>query len=326
MNLLLTGCAGFIGFNFLKEFKSVRNEFQKVISIDKMGYASKHIEKNYFELCDELKIETVATNINSINFRLPGKWVVLNFASESHVDNSINDPLVFFMENVSIIPSLIKCVGIDNIVKFIQISTDEIYGDIPLDTPSMFWFEYDRPSPYKPNNPYSASKGAQDLFLRSLNHTFGLNIQTIRLANQFGPWQHKEKFISKSILRALENKPIELHGDGSNIRQWTPVVDSVKVIKDVLINKINDPLVHIAHQHKLINNENVVKIWGEILKKNYGIGIECVFIENRRGNDIMYALKTSPTINSYFTEDLYTRFEETIDWYVNNKEKFLEDL
>jgi len=326
MNLLLTGCAGFIGFNFLQEFVKIRNQFDKVLSFDKEGYASYHIIGEYRSLCLENNIEHVSHNINDINYHLKGDWVILNFASESHVDNSISDPLGFYLENVKIIPSLIKCIGMHNIIKFIQISTDEVYGDIPQDTPSLLWFDYDRPSPYLPNNPYSASKASQDLLLRSLAHTFDLPVQTIRLANQFGPWQHHEKMIAKSILHVLNEEPIELHGDGSNIRQWTPVVDSVKVIRDVLLGKINSPVVHIAHQHKLYTNNQVVGIWADIIEEKYGIVPAIKYIDNRRGNDLMYALKTEKAVDSYFTTSLKTRFEETIDWYFTNQHRFKRDI
>lgn len=326
MNLLITGAAGFIGFNFLQEFVKVRKLFDKVLSFDKEGYASYHIINEYRTLCSEYDIEAVQQDINSINYHLKGDWVILNFASESHVDNSITNPLDFYLENVNIIPSLIKAIGMDNIVKFIQISTDEVYGDIPQDTPSLLWFDYDRPSPYLPNNPYSASKASQDLLLRSLSHTFNLNVQTIRLANQFGPWQHHEKMIAKSILHVLNNEPIELHGDGSNIRQWTPVVDSVKVILDVLLGNLNSPVVHIAHQHKLYTNNEVVKIWSKIISRKYNLQPDIKYITNRRGNDLMYALKTEKAVDMYFQTSLEQRFEETIDWYFTNQRRFNRDI
>jgi len=325
MNLLLTGCAGFIGFNFLKVFAEYRHLFERVISIDKEGYASYHLIKEYTKICNDIDIEIVCTNIKNINYTLKGDWIVLNFASESHVDNSISNPFEFYLENVNIVPCIIQMIGMNNIKKFIQISTDEVYGDIPQDTPSVLWFDYDRPSPYLPNNPYSASKASQDLLLRSLAHTFDFPVQTIRLANQFGPWQHHEKMIAKSILHVINNEPIELHGDGTNIRQWTPVVDSVKVIRDVLLGKINTPVVHIAHQHKLYNNNQVVSIWSDIIKRKYDIEVKTKFINNRRGNDLMYALKTEKAVDSYFQTSLMQRFEETIDWYFENQNKFNRD-
>ena len=222
MYLILTGCAGFIGINFLQELYSSK-EYKKyfnIISIDKMGYATIDNKELYLDLCNKMNIDIIPFSIkffssdNSDYFKVKFsknsyKCKVINFASESHVDNSIDKPIAIFEEN-SLLPGyLLKHIGISNIDTFYNVSTDEIYGDIDpkyIGDKNNGWFYKD--SPFKPSNPYSASKASQDMYLMSMAHTFGMNLKIIRMANQFGPHQYYEKMIPASIKRALNNEPI----------------------------------------------------------------------------------------------------------------------
>ena len=334
--LVLTGMAGFIGMNLLKALvkeNEVLRSYSDIISIDKMGYATKYNSLEYYKICDLNCIISIDENINDLNApnvtnRLcyrpdkikDVKYDVVSLASESHVDNSIKNPYGIFVENVNIPVNLVQWLGLENIEKYIHVSTDEVYGDLPNDSNYSNWF--DTHSPLIPNNPYSASKAAQDCFLHSLKHTFGLNLKTIRLANQFGPYQHPEKMLPATILRAAQGIPIKIYGKGLNSRQWTPVVDSVKIIIEIIKGNIDEEVTHIAKDKGLHNNNEVVNMWRFILKSDFNIDTTVEYIEDRKGHDLMYALKTSHRIDEYFFGN-ENRFKETIQYYLDNKNNYL---
>lgn len=328
--LILTGCAGFIGLNFLKYAlgKKIVEDYDAVVSIDKLGYATQYNEEEYRNICLENGIKMLHININELKksagtFKDFGecKYDVLNFASESHVDNSIEAPHEIFMENAGIPGNLITVLGIERINKWIQISTDEIYGELPLNAEYEDWFQAD--GNFHPNNPYSASKASQDMFLMSMQHTFGLNLQFIRLANQFGPWQHPEKMLPVTIIRSLAGDSIKIYGDGSNIRQWTPVRQSVKVIYEQLKNDSTNTVLIAKKYTPLINNNDVVEIWRGILKNKHDIETTTEYIEDRKGHDTMYALQTTEAVDEMFDTTLVAEFEATIDHYVKYKDHYV---
>lgn len=338
MNLLLTGCAGFIGLNFLEHFIKQNHGYKKIYSVDKMGYATKYNRERYYSICADNKINIIDFNLNEISGNLnidKEKFHILNFASESHVDNSIKNPFGIFEENVMIPASCIRIVGgLEYVDKFVHISTDEVYGEIPLEEIRNFdkWFKTD--TSIKPNNPYAASKASQDCFLMSLKHTFGINVKFIRLANQFGPYQYLEKMCPATFLRVLNGKSIKIYGEGKNIRQWTPVVDSVKIIYDALSGILDDcfenNVLHISKyekidgNQKLYNNNEIVRLWEELLKeyireKGYLLCISKEYIEDRKGHDTAYALQTHPKIQEYFKVSIRQRFKETLNHYCENE-------
>ena len=334
-NLLLTGCAGFIGLNFIKYFTTLWHGYDKVVSIDKLGYATEYNTGLYLNICESVGIRHITLDLSNIEEMpiLPeGKWDILDFASESHVDNSIKDPNKIFNENVKIPGGVISMVGLDNIDRYIHISTDEVYSEIPLDKVDDMDYWFKPTDSIKPNNPYSASKAAQDCYLMAMKHTFGLNVNFIRLANQFGPFQHPEKMFPATILRVVGDNPIKIYGKGENIRQWTPVVDSVKVIYDALIGKLDnefiDNVLHISKyelsedgKQILYNNNDVVSCWEKLLtqqieEKGLEVSITKQYIEDRKGHDTAYALTTTEKIQTYFQTPLEERFKETIEFYV----------
>ena len=332
MNLLLTGCSGFIGLNFLDYLlKNTQNDFKQIFSIDKLGYATKYNKQKYFELCNDNKIINIDQNINDISGNInlnKDKFIILNFASESHVDNSIENPFGVFNENVKIPESCIRIVGgINFIERFIQISTDEIYSEISYDdikNPDK-WFKVD--TPIHPNNPYSASKAAQDCILMSLKHTYGLNVQFIRMANQMpGKYQYPEKMLPASIVRVLNGEPVKIYGEGKNIRQWTPVDITVKVIYDILYNKIdevkNNEVIHIANRNGIRNNNEIIEILKGVMKE-FGYKIDKEYITDRKGHDTAYALDTLPIIDKYFENcDIERTMRECVEYFINNKNIF----
>jgi len=320
--LIVTGGSGFIGFNFVKYFLPL-NTYDYVVFIDKMGYATKYNKDEYRKLVVSDKIFSIEEDINKLcishNTREMSDSIydIVNFASESHVDNSIATPSKIYNENATIPSSLVDWVGIKNIRKFVHISTDEVYGDLDYSYRNDYskWFKTE--SPMLPNNPYAASKAAQDCYLRSLNHTFGLNLVTVRMANQFGPHQHSEKMLPATILRAVNKLPIKIYGSGNNIRQWTPVSQTVRHIYDILTDAtINNTTIHLGAAQSLVTNNEVVDIWREILKDKYHIESSIEYIEDRKGHDRMYAIQ--PTL-TYDYSNIREEFESTIDYYIKLK-------
>lgn len=304
------------------------DSFNHIISIDKMGYATHFNINEYRKLCQDNHITCLNQCINTLTphyFDVLGssKYTVVDLASESHVDNSILNPFGIYLENSKLPSSLISSIGMENIEKYVHISTDEVYGDLQLGAKEEGWFTEN--TPLHPNNPYSASKASQDCFLMSLKHTFGLNLKFIRLANQYGPHQHSEKMLPATVLRAVRGEPIKIYGNGLNARQWTPVVDSVNIIMDVVKGTINEYITHIADKNGVINNLGAVDLWRKILKDNFNISTTVEFIEDRKGHDLLYALKTSAKIDSYFIKDKVERFEESIRFYVENKNNYFRD-
>lgn len=332
--LVITGCAGFIGINFLQYLVSQDHKYDRVLSLDMHGYATFYNEKYYLNLCQKNNVDILKTDINMLRsldiktelwYDSSNTYDVVNFASESHVDNSINKPFELFTNNALLTSSLVQYFGIENINTFVHISTDEVYGELTGKPPYDSWFSENHQ--YNPNNPYSASKLAQDAFLMSMQHTFNMNVKFVRMANQFGPWQHPEKMMPASILRALSGKSIKIYGSGENIRQWTPVVDTVKCIYDHLMDPISTDsnVLHIAHKNNMIlmDNNEVVDVWRKILKNAFHIDTTVEYIDDRKGHDLTYALQTTSNVDEYFKTTLIERFSETIKFYFDNRESFL---
>lgn len=342
MNLLITGACGFIGLNFLKHFVKQDYPYDNVVCVDKMGYATKYNRQTASEIVNgNEKLSDIFCDLSNDDHvrkarkQLPeGRWNIIDFASESHVDNSIKDPNAIYNENVRIPGGVINMVGLENIERYIHISTDEVYGELDYGTPRDLWFT-PRTS-LNPNNPYSASKASQDCYLMAMKHTFGLPVKFIRLANQFGPHQHPEKMLPATVLRVFNGNSIKIYGEGLNIRQWTPVVDSVKILYDALVGKLEQEFVNdILHISKLegekgdvlYTNNEVVEMWEDIMKeiireRGTRLAISKEYIEDRKGHDKVYALESRCSVGNYFRETLKDRFEETIRWYVENKEIF----
>lgn len=325
--LILTGASGFIGINLLLQFpQSLRNRYDRVISIDKLGYATIYNQDIYFELCGGLKIESIGVNMldlsKHIKFEKDYMWDVINFAAESHVDNSIQNPYGIYEEN-SLIPSRLLAAfeDIASIRRFYHISTDEVYGSLPLSVKKKEWFDIN--SSFKPNNPYSASKVAQDSFLLSMKHTFGLPLCVFRLANQFGNFQHPEKMLPASCLRVYKNEPIKIYGKGLNKRQWTPVSISTKIIIDKLEKLDTFDVLHIANKNGLLNNNYIADVLIDTIQQSTNCVGEKVYIEDRKGHDLCYALKTTPEIDEYF-KDVKIEYclASTAEFYFLNKEKY----
>ena len=297
-NLLVTGGAGFIGSNFINYLLKKYNEIS-IYNLDLLTYAGNLDNTSNFinnpkyifikgDICDK----TIVQNIFD-KYKIDG---VINFAAESHVDNSINNPEKFIRTNVNGVFNLLSCAYTNWMNKpfeikseyrnsrFHQISTDEVYG-------SVLNGSFDEESPYQPNSPYSASKASADMIVRSFNKTYGLNTSISICSNNFGKNQHKEKFIPTIIENLINNKPIPVYGNGENIRDWICVKDHCEAI-DKLFNKSEIGSTYNVGGNNEISNMNLINITYNILSNFKKIDKKIEFIKDRFGHDFRYSLNT----------------------------------
>jgi len=238
---------------------------------------------------------------------------VINFAAESHVDNSIYNPKIFIDTNIIGTYTLLENSKNFNIKKFIQISTDEVYGS--LGSTGYFTEE----TPILPNSSYSASKASADLLVQSYYKTYGLPINITRCTNNYGQYQHPEKLIPKIITNALQNKEIPVYGDGQNIRDWIHVWDHCKAIDKVLHDGIIGEVYNLGSNNEK-TNINIVNIILNYLNKPYDL---IKYVEDRKGHDKRYAIDNSKIRNELYWEpiiDFEAGIKKTIDWYINNEQ------
>ncbi|WP_248928721.1 dTDP-glucose 4,6-dehydratase [Paenibacillus hamazuiensis] len=311
MNLLVTGGAGFIGSNFVKYMLNNYPNY-KIINLDKLTYAGnllnlKDIEKkpNYRfvkgDICDKDLINSLIEDID----------VIINFAAESHVDRSIKNPEVFLNTNVYGTQILLEAAYKNKISKFIQISTDEVYGS--LGKTGLFT----ESTPLSPNSPYSASKASADLFVKAYFETYGLPINITRCSNNYGPFQFPEKLIPLMVTNALEGKKLPIYGDGLNIRDWLHVNDHCTAI-DLVIHKGKPGEVYNIGGNNEKTNLEIVKLILNHLNKSDEI---ITFVSDRLGHDRRYAIDSSKIQKELGWVPKYSFNEgikETIDWYLTN--------
>ena len=284
MRILITGCAGFIGANFTKYWLNNYTE-DTVIGVDCLTYAAnlpalaelKTHDKFIFyktKICDRQAVEKI--------FQNEAPDIVINFAAESHVDRSIEDSRIFVETNVLGTQTLLDlCLQYD-VKRFHQISTDEVYGDMPLNSAKQFT----ETSPLKPSSPYSASKAAADMLVLSYFRTHGLSVSISRSANNYGKYQHTEKLIPKVIEYALRDKPFPIYGDGLNVRDWIYVDDHCRAI-DMIVRNAPSGSVYNVGGGTLLSNITLVK---EILRKLGASEDLITFVADRKGHDKKYAL------------------------------------
>lgn len=325
--LILTGCAGFIGVNILlKMTPDFRAKYDRVISIDKLGYATVYNRDIYNELCDGLNIERHNINANEtaahLKFSPNFDWDILDLASESHVDNSIKNPSAIFEENATIPARLLAAFeDLNSIRSYYHISTDEVYGDLPIDVDEKNWFSTN--SPFNPSNPYSASKVAQDAYLMSMRRTFNLPVSFIRMANQFGNFQHPEKMLPASCLRAFSGESIRVYGTGMNMRQWTPVDITATIILDKVAKNARFDILHIANKNGLVSNNHIADALTEAIGLYTGVTPQIEYVTDRLGHDLCYALKTTKEVDEYFKDvNLERCLVSAAEFYFMKKEDY----
>ncbi|MBQ7999939.1 MAG: dTDP-glucose 4,6-dehydratase [Ruminococcus sp.] len=318
MNILVTGGAGFIGANFVY-FQLKNHPEDRIVCLDKLTYAGnletlneamKH--QNFrFVKGDIADRECVFNLFKEENFD-----IVVNFAAESHVDRSVENPEIFLLTNILGTQTLMDACRFYSIKRYHQVSTDEVYGDLPLDRPDLFFTE---DTPIHTSSPYSASKASADLLVLAYARTFKLPVSITRCSNNYGPYHFPEKLIPLMISRALANESLPVYGKGENIRDWLYVEDHCSAI-DLVMRKGREGEIYNVGGHNERTNLQVVKTILEILGKPETL---INYVTDRPGHDMRYAI--DPTkIHSELGWLPETTFDEgikrTVEWYLNNKQ------
>jgi len=305
--ILITGGAGFIGSNFVKYILKEHPEYE-VIVLDKLTYAGRL--ENLKEVMDKIKF--IKGDIcRKEDIRKVGRCdVIINFAAESHVDRSIKEPEAFIKTDVYGTYNLLEYARENDIKRYIQISTDEVYGSREVGS-------FSEDDSLSPSSPYSASKAAADLLCIAYYKTYGLPIIITRSSNNYGPYQYPEKLIPVLILNALQNKPLPIYGDGKNVRDWLFVEDNCRAIDLVLQRGKVGEIYNIAAENERMNIEIARFILKELSKPQSLIK----FVKDRPGHDRRYSLNTEK-IRKLGWEPVHS-FEEalrkTIRWYKENR-------
>jgi dTDP-glucose 4,6-dehydratase len=317
VKILVTGGAGFIGSNFIHYMVEKYPDY-RIICLDKLTYAGnlRNLEsvlnKENFrfikgDICDRELVYRV--------FKEEKPDVVVNFAAESHVDRSIEDPEIFLKTNIIGTQVLMDACRKYGIKRFHQVSTDEVYGDLPLDRPDL---KFTEKSPLKPSSPYSASKASADLLVMAYHRTYGVPVTISRCSNNYGPYQFPEKLIPLMIINALNDRPLPVYGDGRNVRDWIHVKDHCEAI-DIIIHRGKEgEIYNIGGENERANIDVVRMILKELGKPESLIR----FVKDRPGHDRRYALDIS-RMKKEFGWSPKISFEEglksTIKWYLENR-------
>ncbi len=317
MTIIVTGGAGFIGSNFIF-YMLDRHPDYRIICLDKLTYAG--------------NLSTLEPVMNNSSFRFVKEDIcnreavydlfeqehpdiVVNFAAESHVDRSILDPELFLRTNIigtSVLMDACRKYGIE---RFHQVSTDEVYGDLPLDRPDLLFTEE---TPIKTSSPYSSSKASADLLALAYRRTYGLPVTISRCSNNYGPYQFPEKLIPLMINNALHDKQLPVYGQGLNVRDWLYVEDHCKAI-DLILEGGKVGEVYNIGGHNEMSNINIVKLICRELDKPESL---IKYVEDRKGHDMRYAIDPSKIHSElgWLPETSFSvGIQKTIRWYLENK-------
>ena len=315
--IIVTGGAGFIGSNFVY-YMLGKYPDAKIICIDCLTYAgnmstlAKAMENPNFKfyktnICDRAGIYKI--------FEEEKPDIVVNFAAESHVDRSIENPEVFLETNILGTQVMMDACRKYGIGRYHQVSTDEVYGDLPLDRPDLFFTE---DTPIHTSSPYSASKASADLLVLAYYRTFGLPVSISRCSNNYGPYQFPEKLIPLMIANCLNDKPLPVYGEGLNVRDWLYVEDHCRAI-DLIIHKGRVGEVYNVGGHNEMKNIDIVKLICDYLKKPYSL---ITYVTDRKGHDLRYAIDPTKIHNElgWLPETKFADgIKKTIDWYLDNR-------
>ena len=317
MTIIVTGGAGFIGSNFIFYMLKKHPDY-RIICLDSLTYAG--------------NLSTLESVMNEPNFRfvkgditdreavdkLFGEEkpdIVVNFAAESHVDRSIDNPGVFLHTNIMGTQTLMEACRKYGIQRYHQVSTDEVYGDLPLDRPDLFFTET---TPIHTSSPYSASKASADLLVMAYHRTYKLPVTISRCSNNYGPYHFPEKLIPLIIINALADKPLPVYGTGENVRDWLYVEDHCKAI-DLIIHKGTVGEVYNIGGHNEMKNIDIVKIILKALDKPESL---ITYVKDRAGHDMRYAIDPTKIHNElgWSPETMFADgIQKTIKWYLENR-------
>ncbi len=318
MKILVTGGAGFIGGNFVHYMISKYPDY-KIVNLDALTYAGnletlKDVQdkKNYKFVKGDISDREFIFNL----FENEKFDIVVNFAAESHVDRSIVEPDIFIKTNVLGTQALLDASKKYNVKRFHQVSTDEVYGDLPLDRKDLFFTE---DTPLNPSSPYAASKASADFLVQAYHRTFGLNTTISRCSNNYGPYHFPEKLIPLMISRALNNESLPVYGNGKNVRDWLHVEDHCSAI-DLIIHKGKSGEIYNVGGHNEKTNLEVVKTILKTLDKPESL---ISYVKDRPGHDLRYAIDPKKLENELGWKAKYnfdTGIEMTIKWYLENND------
>lgn len=316
MKILVTGGAGFIGSNFILYWLS-HHKNDLIINLDKLTYAGNPENLKSVENDPRYKfIKGDICDVNLIKEVMDGVDTVVHFAAESHVDRSIHSPSQFVVTNVVGTQVLLDAAVEKKVKHFHHISTDEVFGALPLDTTEKFTEK----TPYDPRSPYSATKASSDHLVRAYYHTYNLPITITNCSNNFGPYQFPEKLIPLAITNILEGKKVPVYGDGLYVRDWLHVEDHCRAIEAVLMNGIIGETYCVGGMYQDVNNISIVNKILMLLGQDE-TSIE--FVKDRPGHDRRYAVdwgKIHHELGWKPEFDFDTWLEKTVLWYQENKE------
>ena len=323
MKICVTGGAGFIGSNFIF-YELEHHSEDEIVCLDKLTYAG--------------NLETLAPVMDNPHFKFVRGDIadrefinklfeeekfdmIVNFAAETHVDRSVTGPAVFVTTNVQGTTTLLDACRQYGIKRYHQVSTDEVYGDLPLDRPDLLFTEN---TPIHASSPYSASKASADLFVQAYHRTYNLPITISRCSNNYGAYQFPEKLIPLMISRAMEDESLPVYGNGANVRDWLHVLDHCSAI-DLIMRKGKDGEVYNIGGHNERNNLEVVKTILKALNKPESL---IKYVTDRPGHDLRYAMDPTKIENELGWRPVYnfeTGIQETIKWNLDNKQ-WLENI
>ena len=317
MTIIVTGGAGFIGANFV--FYMLENHPEdRIVCLDKLTYAGNlstlapvmenpNLRFVKADICDREAVYSL--------FEEERPDVVVNFAAESHVDRSIENPGVFLETNIMGTAVMMDACRTFGVQRFHQVSTDEVYGDLPLDRPDLFFTEQ---TPIHTSSPYSSSKASADLLAMAYYRTYGLPVTISRCSNNYGPYQFPEKLIPLMIANALADKPLPVYGEGLNVRDWLYVEDHCKAI-DLILQRGRVGEVYNIGGHNEMKNIDIVKLICKALHKPESL---ITHVTDRKGHDMRYAIDPAKIHAElgWLPETMFADgIEETIQWYLDNR-------
>ena len=323
MKLIVTGGAGFIGGNFV-HYMLQEHPGDQIICLDKLTYAGNL--STLADVMDHPNFQFVKMDIcdrDSVYglFEKEKPDVVINFAAESHVDRSIENPEIFLQTNIIGTSVLMDACRKYGIQRYHQVSTDEVYGDLPLDRPDLFFTEE---TPIHTSSPYSSSKAGADLLVMAYYRTYGLPVTISRCSNNYGPYHFPEKLIPLMIINALHDRPLPIYGDGLNVRDWLYVEDHCRAI-DLIIRKGKVGEVYNVGGHNEMRNIDIVKLICQELGKPESL---ITHVTDRKGHDRRYAIDPEKIHRElgWLPETKFADgIKKTIQWYLTHQ-KWWEDI